>query len=229
MSDGTGSLILEKGEYTISARFVNENGVLSEVVTKTYHIEYNEIYAPELNLYSGDYYYPDNIIVISDSDEVYYTTDGSVPTYASNLYTGPIPIPLGKSNFKFAKIVDGVTGEVAERTFYLELQTDFSTSDAVNVVIQYALDAGIIYDAAGHFDESGNAYCYEYQYVTNVNDIGHFYIVAEIFRTAEGMLTKTGTNYAVNIYTKQIFKLHQASGRMNLVELEIKTDSDEEE
>ena len=228
-SQYTAPLILENGKYTISARFVNENGVFSDVVTKTYHIENDEIYAPELNLYSGDYYYPDNIIVVGDSDDVYYTTDGSLPTYSSNLYTGPIPIPLGKSNFKFAKIVDGVTGTVAERTFYLELQTDVTTSDAVKVVVQYALDSGKIYDLSGFFDDSGNSYCYEYQYVTNVNDIGHFYIIAEIFRTKDGMLTKTGNNYAVNIYSKEIFKLHQDAGRMNLVELEIKTDSQEEE
>lgn len=228
-SQYTAPLILENGKYTISARFVNENGVLSDVVTKTYHIENDEIYAPELNLYSGEYYYPDNILVVGDSDDVYYTTDGSKPTYSSNLYTGPIPIPLGKSTFKFAKIVDGVTGTVAERTFYLELKTDVTTVDAVNVVVQYALNSGKIYDASGFFDGSGNSYCYEYQYVTNVNDIGHFYIIAEIFRTADGMLTKTGNNYAVNIYSKEIFKLHQDAGRMNLVELEIKTDSEEEE
>ena len=228
-SQYTAPVILENGEYTVKARFINENGVLSTVVTKVYHVENDEIYAPELSLYSGDYYYPDSIVVLGDSEDVYYTTDGSEPTYSSNLYTGPIPLPIGRSNYKFAKIVDGVTGNIAERTFHLVLQTDVTTVDAVNVVLQYAIDSGKIFDINGSFDDSGNSYCYEYQYVTNVNNSGHFYIIAEFLRTADGILTKTGNNYAVGIYSKEIFKLHQDAGRMNLVELEIKTDSYEEE
>lgn len=225
----TTPILLEDGEYTVKACFVSENGVPGEVVTQTYQIENVEIYAPEINLYSGEYYYPSDILVVGDSEDVYYTTDGSDPTYASNLYTGAIPLPVGRSVYKFARVVDGVTGNIAERTYRLELQTSVTTKDAVDVVVQYALDSGKIYDAEGYFDESGDAYCYEYQYVTNINEIGHFYIVAEIYRTAGGMLTKTGNDFAVDIYNKKIFKLHQDSGRTNLVELEIKRDSYEEE
>ena len=40
--------------------------------------------------------------------------DGSDPTVSSTPYSGPIPMPLGNSIFKFVRIVDGVTGTVDE-------------------------------------------------------------------------------------------------------------------
>lgn len=224
-SQYTAPLILEKGEYTITAVFVNDKGIASDIVTKVYHIENDEIYAPEVSLLSGDYYFPTNIEILSTPEDVYYTTDGTDPTYSSNEYMGPIPMPLGKSVYKFAKIVDGVTGTITTRNFYLEMNTDFTPEEAVETVVQYALRIGKIYDPEGFFDGSGDCYCYEYQYVTNINQIDDFYIVAEIYRTAAGALTKTGNNFAVNAYTGKLFKLHQGEGKMSLVELEIKTDS----
>ena len=69
----------------------------------------------------------------------------------------------------------------------------------------------------------------DYQYVTNINRIDDFYVVAESYKTAQGAITRTGNNYAVNAYTGELFKLQQDKGVTNLVKLEIKTDSYEEE
>ncbi|MGN0166748.1 MAG: chitobiase/beta-hexosaminidase C-terminal domain-containing protein [Acetatifactor sp.] len=222
----TAPIILEDGDYLIKAVFINDNGIVSEVSTKEYHIDNDVIPAPEVSVISGEYNYPINIEILEDEGEVYYTTDGTVPTYSSQLYTGPIPMPLGKSTYKFARIVDGVTGEVAERSYQLVLNTEYTPEQAVAAVIQYSMMSGKIRDETGHFDDTDAAYKYEYQYVTNVKDVGDFYVVSEILRGADGSLTKTGTNFAVNIYSGERFKIERDSfNRIVLIEIEIKEDS----
>lgn len=232
----TAPIILEDGDYIVKALFINDNGIISEVLSGEFHVEIDEIPAPELNLFSGEYNFPMDIEVLNDTEEVYYTTDGSTPAYSSQIYTGPIHLPLGKSNFKFARIVDGVTGNVTERTFQLILNTDFTPQQAVDSIMQYSMSTGKVYDTQGHFDESGDRYQYEYQYVTNINRVDDFYVISEIYCGADGSLTKTGNHFAVNAYTGAMFKLQQDYyGRPGLTEIVIEQpviidedDSDEE-
>lgn len=225
-SQYTAPIILENGDYVVKAYFVNEKGIPSEVVTKEYHIENKEILPPEVNAISGDYSFPMNIEITGDTEEVYYTTDGTDPTYASTAYTGPIPMPLGKSHFKFAKIVDGVTGTVAERSYRLVMNTDFTPEEAVQTVIQYSLSTGKINDESGHFDSTGDTYQYTYLYVTNIRKVDDFYVIVESYRTEDGKLTRTGNNFAVNAYTGKLFKLERDDkGRQSLIDLEEREDS----
>ncbi len=207
----TAPIILEDGDYIVKAVFINDNGIVSPTVSGEFHVDIDEIPAPEINLYSGDYSFPIDIEVLSDDEEVYYTTDGTVPTYSSTRYSGPIPLPLGESTFTFAKIVNGVTGEVTERTYRLVMDTDFTPQQAVDSIMQYAMSMGKVYDADGHFNETGDRYQYEYQYVTNINKIDYFYVISEIFCGADGRLEKTGNDYAVNAYTGAMYRLQKDS------------------
>lgn len=217
----TAPIILENGDYVVTACFVNERGISSEIVSKEYHIENKEISPPEVNAISGEYNFPMYIEIIGDAEEVYYTTDGSDPTYASNTYTGPIPMPLGRSHFKFARIVEGITGTIAERNYRLELNTDYTPEEAVEAVKTYSLTIGKINDMEGHFDESGDSYLYEYLYVTNIGKIDDFYVIVEVYRTADENMTRTGNNFAVNAYTGELFKLQRDDrGRLSLIEIE---------
>ncbi len=80
--------------------------------------------------------------------------------------------------------------------------------------MNYAIESGKITEASGSFDESGAAYLYQYQYVTNINKIDDFYVVAEIYRGEDGTVTKTGNLFAVNAYTRELYKLQtDESGR----------------
>ena len=221
-SQYTAPIILEDGDYIVKALFINDNGIVSTTLSGEFHVEIDEIPAPEINLYSGDYEFPMDIEVVSDTEEVYYTTDGSTPTYLSAVYTGPIPLPLGKSVFKFAKVENGVTGDVTERTYQLIMNTDFTPQQAVDVLMGYALSTGRVYDEDGHFNEAYDRYQYEYQYVTNINRIDDFYVLSEIYCGADGSLAKTGNNYAVNAYTGAMFRLQQDRyERLSLTEIKI--------
>lgn len=224
----TAPIILDSGDYVIKAFFVNENGVASSVVTREYHIDNDEISAPELNAISGKYTLPLDIEVLDDEGDVHYTTDGTDPTYSSPAYTAPIPMPLGKSTFRFARVVDGVTGKITERTFELEMDTDFTPAAAVDSVVEYVVSTGKLLDTSGRFDDTENRYLYLYQYVTDINEAGYFYVVAEALRSEDGSTVRTGNNYAVNAYTRELFKLQQDSyDNLFLIEIEQKTESNE--
>lgn len=226
----TAPIILENGDYIIKAYFVNDKGIVSDIVAKEFHIEIDEIPEPEVSALSGEYNFPVSIEVNGDEGEIYYTTDGTVPTYSSNAYTAPIPMPLGKSCFKFAQIVNGVTGNIVERTYQLVMNTEYTPEEAVADIVEYSISSGKIYDEAGHFDDTEAVYQYEYQYVTNINEIDDFYVVAEILRSADGTVAKTGTNYAVNAYTGEYFRLEQDKrGRYTLIVIEMNENSEEEE
>ena len=204
-------IILEKGEYVVMAVFVNDNGIYSEVVRKEYFIDNDDIPAPEISIVSGEYYVPIYIQVLDleEDEEVYYTTDGTVPSYYSNRYTEPIPMPLGSSRFMFAKIVDGITGDVAERNYVLVLNTENTPEQAVQSIREYALSTGRIFDEAGHFDDSGAMYIYEYLYVANINEVSDFFVIAEVQRESDGAQVRTGNFYAVNIYDGTRYRLQR--------------------
>ena len=211
-------IILEKGQYVVKAVFVNDNGVVSEIAQSTYFIDYDDVPAPEISIVSGEYYAPAYIEVLnlSEDEEIYYTTDGSTPTYSSNKYTDPIPMPLGTSHYMFARIVDGVTGDVAERNYVLRLNTENTPQIGADAVREYVLAIGRIYDWEGYFDDSGAKYVYEYLYVANINGAGDFFVIAEVQRETDGKQARTGNFYAVNVYDLTIFRL-QRDERNNFV------------
>ena len=208
-------IILENGSYVVKAVFINENGIVSEIVRKEYYIDYDVIPAPEISIVSGEYNLPQYIEVLNvdSEEEVFYTTDGTDPTYSSNVYTGPIPMPLGASHYKFARIVEGVVGEVAERRYELRLNTEYTPQQAVEAVQEYALSTGRISDGAGHFDETGAIYVYEYLYVININNVSDYFVITEVLRSVDGSQARTGNFYAVDIYSCTRFRLQQETGR----------------
>lgn len=229
-SQYTAPIILEKGDYLIKACFINDNGIVSPVAVKEYHIEIDEIPEPVVSALSGEYYLPVKIEVTGGEGEIFYTTDGTTPTYSSTAYTGPIPMPLGKSTFKFAQIVNGVTGNVVERSYQLTLSTVYTPENAVADVTEYVLETGKIHDREGHFGETAAAYRYEYQYVITIDESGDFYIVAELLYSSENLSERTGTNYAVNAYTGELYRLEQDKrGRYTLIEIDRNINSEEEE
>ncbi|MDL2300758.1 chitobiase/beta-hexosaminidase C-terminal domain-containing protein [Lachnospiraceae bacterium OttesenSCG-928-D06] len=206
----TAPIFLDDGTHRINAYFVNEYGISSEVVTKEYQIEIEQALAPEVTVISGEYHVPMVIEVISTGDSnIYYSTDGSDPTLNSTLYTRPIYMPLGTTNYKFAYVnEDGSSSQITLRSYRLVLETDLTPGDCESIIVNYVLSTGKILNTEGLYQEESLAkYLYLYQYTATINEDNDYYVIAEYHQTADGVKERTGNFYAVNVYDGSYKKL----------------------
>lgn len=204
----TAPIFLETGEYTISAFFVNDYGIESEVVTKTYMINLAVPNAPEVELYSGEYSHAMMIAVeAAEGCKVYYTTDESEPTADSVPYTGPIPMPLGTTLFKFVNISEeGISSDVTLRTYNLRLRGAVSTSQAVQNLVTRLVETEYLEDAAGHNKRQVGTLSYQFSSVLLVGG-QDYYTIYEYYDDGTGILSRTDKVFLVQVYTGEAAQL----------------------
>lgn len=216
----TAPIFLDNGEHTIKAVFVNQYGLVSDVVTKCYKIEIKIPIAPDVMTASGEYSSPTMIkINCEEEDMIYYTVDGTIPTDKSTRYAGPIPMPLGDSMYSFAIIEEGgIVGEVAERTYSLQLNTDITVDMATIAVYNEMLRTERILTYEGYAGENG-IYQYRFQYPLTVGE-EDYYIFAELHMDEAGNGMRTGSYYAVHAYNCICYKLLiDENGNYSIVEI----------
>ncbi len=199
----TAPLFLETGEYTVSAFFVNDYGIESEIVSKTYIINLSAPNAPEVELYSGEYSEPKMIAVEKmEGCRIFYTTDESEPTADSVPYTGPIPMPLGKTLFKFVNISEeGVSSEVTTRTYTLTLRGAIPTADAVTNLVNRLVENGYLEDAEGHNKRQSGTLSYQFSSVLRIGESDDYYTIYEYYDDGTGMLSRTDKVFLVQVHT----------------------------
>ncbi len=198
----TAPLFLETGEYTISAFFVNDYGIESGIVTKSYVINLAVPNAPEVELYSGEYTEATMIAVETvEGCKTYYTTDESEPTADSVPYTGPIPMPLGKTLFKFVNISsEGIASEVTTRTFTLRLRGSISTENAVTNLVNRLIATGYLQDSSGHNPRQNGTFNYQFSSVLKVGE-EDYYTINEYYDDGTGILSRTDKVFLVQVYS----------------------------
>ena len=204
----TAPLFLEDGEHTISAFFVNDYGIESEIVTKRYVINLSVPNAPEVDLYSGEYTEP--MMIVAEGIEgckIYYTTDESEPTADSVPYTGPIPMPLGRTLFKFVNISrEGVSSEVTMRTYTLRLTDAIPTDQAVANLVDKLVETGYLEDTEGNSKRVSGRFSYQFSSVLGIHGDG-YYTIYEYYDDGTGILNRTDKVFLVQIYTGEAAQL----------------------
>lgn len=204
----TTPIMLESGEYDVSAVFINEYGISSKTVTKHYRIEVAVPLAPKVEQISGSYDRPTLITVeVPENCSVYYTMDGTMPTMDSIPYSLPIAMPLGRSTFQFvAYSEEGIAGEVTTRNYLLRVNTAIDVATAVNLLMQELKEKGVILEFDGSVpNKSGkNVYIASTLIQIGQND---FFLVAEYYQDTVGTLTRTGGLYGVEANTGAIYKV----------------------
>ena len=210
----TNTIFLEAGDNTISAVFINEYGVSSQVVTKNYFIESKKVSPPAVVTYSGTYNCPVEIVVeVVPGTSVYYTTDGTAPNRSSKLYTGSLHVPLGKSVYKFVAMdAKGEVSEIITRDFQITLDTEMTVEDAQMILVNHlALKNGKEIDGRGHIiQDDTHLYVYEYLYAMSVEVGKDCYYFAEVSRdTLTGEQYRTGNYFGVDIRTEEIYAFTQ--------------------
>ncbi len=198
----TAPLFLENGDHTISALFINDYGIRSEVVTKAYHINLEVPNAPVVELYSGIYTQPMMISVIGQEGcKTFYTTDDSQPTKDSVPYSGPIPMPLGTTNFKFVNVSeDGIYSDVTMRTFTLRLRNTISTDEAVERLISRLVETHYLLNASGKVELQSGTFSYQFSSVLQIGEDTYF-TINEYYDDGTGLMSRTDKVFLVQVYT----------------------------
>ncbi len=195
-------IVLDHGEYVVSAVFINQYGIVSDMVTGVYNISNNIPDAPVVNADSGDYHTPVLIKVeVPEGYKVYYTTDRSVPTVDSVQYIDPIPMPVKYSNFNFAAISeDGLTSEVVVRSYSLTFPDGIPLNEAVDILKTRLIERGMLNDMNGHSDRAPGRYTYEVISAIPIAGQGDYYTIREFYHDGTGAQTPTDTTYIVEIH-----------------------------
>ncbi len=205
-------ILLESGDYTIKAMFVNMYGIASEVETQHYYISLSAPDSPAINADSGTYAEPMLIEAYHDySTKVYYTTDGSTPDQNSKRYTAPIEMPYGISNFSFIAIDEsGLGSEVVNRTYHLEIQTNFSPELALQVLRNNLWASGKLLNVEGNVPNKLGVNQYNVRTLFKANDT-IYYIVYEEYKDTMGKVHDTNNIYAIDANTADLFKAYKVN------------------
>jgi tetratricopeptide (TPR) repeat protein len=214
-------ILLESGDYIIRAMFVNQYGVQSDIVTQNYYINLSVPEAPIVEPESGIYNSPTMIDAYYGNDtKIYYTTDGSTPTRRSTRYNGAMEMPYGISNFSFITIDDsGVTSDVVNRTYQLEINANFSTDLAITVLKNNLWAKGVLANVDGNVPGKLG---YNQYVVSTLYGAGDtiYYIVSEEYVDTTGKSHETGNYYAIDVETADLYTAYKLDeGKYNLVPL----------
>lgn len=214
-------ILLESGEYVIKALFVNMYGIESDVITKTYYINLSVPEEPDISLESGNYDEPQMIEIFhADDTKIFYTLDGTNPTEKSTRYTEPIEMPYGVSNFAIVAINDdGVQSPIVKRTFQLTVQANFTTTLALQVLLNNLWANGTLLDLEGHVPNRLGINDYHIQTVVKMNERS-YYIVHEEYIDTTGKTHETNNMYAIDTETADLYTARKiGEGRYTLKSL----------
>ena len=135
---------LEEGKTVIHAIAVTSSGQVSDEIIKTYEIALETPKAPEISPKSGKYNTVTRIeITVPEGATAYYTTDGTVPTEKSRVYSQSFAMPIGNNIISVMYIdKNGKTSEIVKRNYNLTLSLSVSIEDAETAMMEALLLRG---------------------------------------------------------------------------------------
>ena len=203
-------IYLESGAYQIRAIFVNEYGVRSEEAEGSFYVDVTIPEAPQVTPEEGSYDRPTLITAQGGENcRIYYTTDGSAPTQDAAEYTGPFPMPIGQTSFRFICFsLAGAAGEETRVTYSLNLRASLSIEAARNRLLIELMAAGVIQDMDGTVETGTGHNVYNYRYAITVDGVD-YYLYREYYEDDAGNSAGTGTDYAVDIMNGECYKAIQ--------------------
>ena len=203
-------IFLESGAYRIRAVFVNQYGVSSEEAEGNYYVDVTVPEAPQVSPEEGSYSRPTLITVTGGENcKIYYTTDGTTPTQDKTEYTGPFPMPVGVTKFRFiCYSLAGAAGEETQVTYSLNLHASLSIEAARNRLLIELMAADVIQDMDGTVETGTGHYVYNYRCAVTIDGVD-YYLYREYYEDDAGNSAATGTDYVVDIMNGTCYKALQ--------------------
>lgn len=208
-----GSVLLDNGLYKITAYCENELGIKSDSVSASVEIKILPPIKPEITPASGEYSEP-TFIEISNFTEgemtYYYTTDGSYPTSLSYMYTKPIVMLPGVSEYKFVCInKNGVSSEVVDVKYHFNIEYNVDVTQARDSVLNYLFAKGLTLDPNGLMENGG---VIQLELISIIKDftedgVSYGYVFDEYIYNESGLVTTLDTKYSVDVCTGEVEKL----------------------
>ena len=122
----TEPILLNDGTTVLKAVCINKKGIPSLIATRTYTVEREGEGAPAVNPSTGKYSEAFQIsIQVPEGYTAYYTTDGSTPSAASQMYTGPLDVTEGNGSLIFSAVLISDAGKmtpVTKRNYTLQFE-----------------------------------------------------------------------------------------------------------
>lgn len=202
----TAPVKLLSGKYEVSAIYINDYGITSDVSTKIYQIDSFIDITPEISVPSGDYVIPQSICVTvpDESCTVYYTTDGTDPTMDSEIYTTAFLMPLGNSTFKFLMVdSEGKESEIVTRNYNCVPDVIFSPEQAVVMLKQQLIARGELLNINGDIVGTTDRKEYVCEHAAT-SDGQVYYVIYEYLYNSSGKLIRTGNVYAFSVMDAQM-------------------------
>ncbi len=196
-----GAITLRSGEYEVRAVFINHFGITSEIAAQDYVIEDEAPEAPVVTPKSGTYTEEVTLEVeVPEDCKCYYTTDGNTPTQDSKLYTGPIQVPLGTSNYQFILVNgEGTVSDSTSVSYTRQINANVRQEDGPNYILIALINRGEVIAADGTIQGGMAKFSYTYTGTKEVAGYGTFYVYTESLVDANGNTAATGRVYGVNV------------------------------
>ncbi len=146
----TDTLCISEGATTVYAVSVNQSGIRSKTVSKSYTVKYDVPDAPVILTSSGSYSGSNSTITIEAAEgcTIYYAVD-SKPGTDSNVYTEPIQMTSGK-HFVYAVAVN----ELGVMSYMSAMWYEYTETVAQTTTQTYSAPASSVYSSAEQADES---------------------------------------------------------------------------
>lgn len=183
--------IANEGDTVVKAISVNEKGISSSVVEKTFSITLSTLIAPTVTPESGKYDSVQKITVsVPPGMKAYYSLDesGNVSASTSDEYTEPIDMPSGKTLFSVILVNEqGVSSNVTQKLYELNVNRTYTYNQALDSLKTNLISRGLIADSEGNTVNGGKV---EFSYVgVQVMQGEEYYII----KTTSGNLYGVGT------------------------------------
>lgn len=202
-------IYMGRGEHIIQAFFMNDYGVCSTIVTKTYSIEADVPDEPIVLLESGDYDIPQLIkVIVPDDCTVHYTFDGTDPDQYSRIYSVAMPLPEGITEYRFVAINSkGVMSDYVIKNYSLVVTTNITKDQARDKLLDKLVEVGYLTDREGHLKDYPGTLSY---LVTDVRYVSGeiVYCFKEYYVGSSTSRSLTVIDYAVDAMTGNVYILN---------------------